>query len=104
MDSNAAFGYRKKLRKPYNHQKKSVIRLSEPLKFLFHLKRKDELCVHLSSNFCSEVFILLLKTFTCLETNKSFYSDLRAVCFRNLCNVSSYSLFSILSFYVYLVH
>ena len=62
-----------------------------------------ELCVHLFSNFLSEVLFFLLDSFTGLETNEAFYCYGCVVFFSNLCFVLSYGLFSVFCFYVYLV-
>ena len=67
------------------------------------LMRTVRLCVHLSCNFSCEIFIFLFKTFTCLETNEFLQSDSCSVSFSNFVKVFSYRLFSVFSFYIYLI-
>lgn len=67
------------------------------------LMRTVRLCVHLSCNFSCKIFIFLFKTFTCLETNEFLQSDSCSVSFSNFVKVFSYRLFSVFSFYIYLI-
>ena len=58
---------------------------------------------HLLSNFFCEVLFLLLKAFTCLETNELLDFDVSTVLFSNLSYVLSNCLLAIFCFYVNLI-
>ncbi len=63
----------------------------------------SELLTHLSCNLSCEVLVLLLHTFTGLETNEVLNSDVSAVRFSNLSYILSYGLLAVLCFYINLV-
>ena len=58
------------------------------------------LCVHLCCNFSCEVFILLLKTFSCLKTNKLLNCHVSSVLFSYLLYVFSYCKVAVLNIYL----
>ena len=60
--------------------------------------------IHLSCNFSCEVFLLLLKTFTCLETNKLLNLYSASSSLGNFLKVLSNCLLSVLSLYIYLIY
>ena len=64
------------------------------------LMRTVRLCVHLSCNFSCEVFVLLLKTFTCLETNESLNCHVSSILFCYLLYVFSYCKVAVLNVYL----
>ena len=64
------------------------------------LMRTVRLCVHLSCNFSCEVFILLLKTFSCLKTNKLLNCHVSSVLFSYLLYVFSYCKVAVLNVYL----
>ena len=66
------------------------------------LMRTVRLCVHLSCNFCCKVLVLLLKTFTSLETNESLKLYRCSNFFGYHLKILSNCLF-VLSFYILLL-
>ena len=61
------------------------------------------LFVHLRCNFSCEVFVLLLKTFTCLKTNELLDAESTSVVLCNLLYILLYGLL-VLSLYIGLVN
>ena len=58
---------------------------------------------HLFCNFCCKVFFFFLNTFACFKTNEFFDCEVCAFCFCYFFYVFAYCLFSIFSFYIYLI-